>query len=121
MKYYELYISKKLGVEEDEYGNEIPYFDKPKAYRFSYMPVSAQVDYQIYGALINQMYSSYLPLNMLGLFKSGDVAYMVNEEVQDVEELVLKDLDDKYCKNANYRVKIVQKQNFRIKVLFEQI
>lgn len=121
MKYYDLYIAKKLGIEEDEYGNEIPYYDKPIHYNFSYMPVSAQVDYQIYGALIEQMYSSILPLNMLGLFKSGDIAYMVNEDIQDVESLVLQDLDDKYCKHANYRVKIVQKQNFRIKVLFEKI
>lgn len=119
----ELYIAKKIGVEDDDYGNEIPYFDieNIKHYSFSYMPVSGQVDYQIYGANINNMYSSYLPMEFLGVIRAGDVAYLIDGETQDIKELVEKDENDKYCQNANYRVKLVQKQNVRVKILFEKI
>ena len=118
-----LYIVKKLGVETDKHGNEIPYYDidKIKEYHFSYMPVSGQVDYQIYGALINNMYSSYLPMAFLGKINSGDIAYLIDGEIQNIEELVRMDKSNKYCPNANYRVKLVQPQNIRLKVLFEKI
>lgn len=117
-----LYIASKLGIENDDYGNENVYFKLPiKEYHFSYMPTSGQVDYQIYGTNINNMYTSYLPLRYLGEIKSGDVAYMIDEEVQNITELVELDKENKYCVNANYRVKLVQKQNVRIKVIFEKI
>lgn len=116
-----LFIAKKIGIEYDEYGNEIPYFDKPVRYEFSYMPTSSQVDYQIYGALINNMFTSYLPMNYLGVINSGDMAYLIDGETQNIEELAEKDKDDMYCKNANYRVKIALPQNLRIKIIFEKI
>ena len=118
-----LYIVKKLGVETDKHGNEIPFYDidKIKEYHFSYMPTSGQVDYQIYGALINNMYSSYLPMTFLGKINSGDIAYLIDGENQNIDELVRMDKGNKYCKNANYRVKLVQPQNMRLKVLFEKI
>lgn len=118
-----LYIVKKLGVETDKHGNEIPFYDidKIKEYHFSYMPTSGQVDYQIYGALINNMYSSYLPMTFLGKINSGDIAYLIDGENQNIDDLVKMDKGNKYCKNANYRVKLVQPQNMRLKVLFEKI
>lgn len=116
-----IYIAKKIGIEYDDYGNEIPYFESPKEYWFSYMPTSAQVDYQIYGALINNMFTSYLPMYYLGKIKSGDMAYLIDGEIQNIDELAEKDRYDIYCKNANYRVKISQPQNMRIKIIFEKI
>lgn len=116
-----LFIAKKIGIDYDEYGNENPYFESPKAYSFSYMPTSGQVDYQIYGALINNMFTSYLPMNYLGKIKSGDMAYLIDGEIQNIEELAEIDRYDKYCKNANYRVKIALPQNMRIKIIFEKI
>ena len=118
-----LYVVSKIDVEIDKHGNEIPYYDikNIKEYHFSYMPVSGQVDYQIYGTLINNMYSSYLPMAMLGKIKIGDVAYLVDGEVQDIDALVKKDKENKYCPNANYRVKLVQPQNIKVKILFEKI
>lgn len=118
-----LYIAKKLNVEIDKHGNEIPYYDidKIKEYHFSYMPTSGQVDYQIYGALINNMFSSYLPMTFLGVINSGDIAYLIDGETQNIDDLVRMDKGNKYCKNANYRVKLVQPQNMRLKVLFEKI
>ena len=120
---FKLYIAKKIGVESDDYGNETPYFDieNVEQHYFSYMPVSGQIDYQIYGANIDNMYSSYLPISYLGKIRVGDVAYMIDGETQDIDELVEKDDNDKYCTNANYRVKLVQKQNVRVKILFEKI
>lgn len=119
-----LYIAKKEGVEKDDYGNEIAYYKLPiKEYHFSYMPTSGQVDYQIYGTLINNMFTSYLPMSYLGQIRSGDVAYMIDGEIQNITEL--KELDefnkDIYCTNANYRVRTVQPQNVRVKIIFEKI
>ena len=118
-----LYIASKLGVKTDKHGNEIAYYDinKIKEYHFSYMPTSGQVDYQIYGALINNMYSSYLPLQFLGKIRSGDIAYLIDGETQNIDDLVEQDKGNEYCPNANYRVKLVQPQNMRVKVLFEKI
>ena len=118
-----LYIASKIDVEIDKHGNEIAYFDVEnlKEYRFSYMPVGSQVDYQIYGTLINNLFSSYLPMSFLGKIRSGDIAYLIDGETQDIDTLVKLDKNNKYCPNANYRVKLVQPQNVRLKVLFEKI
>ena len=105
----------------DDYGNEKSRFESPKYYEFSYMPTSGQVDYQIYGALIDNMFTSILPMSILGKIKSGDVAYLIDGEEQDIDNLTLKDTNNEYCPNANYRVKIVQPQNVKVKVIFEKI
>ena len=57
-----LFIAKRIKVENDEFGNEISYYETPKEYGFSYMPTSGQVDYQIYGELISNMFTSILPM-----------------------------------------------------------
>lgn len=116
----DLYVCKKLGVEINDYGSQIPYFDRARKYRFSYMPISSQVDYQIYGANINNMFCAYVDMNMLGVFRTGDVAYLIDEEAQDVDELANIDIDDKYKANSNYRIKAVQPQNMKIKIIFEK-
>lgn len=115
-----LYVCKKIGVENDEYGNEIPYFENAKEYHYSYMPTSSQVDYQIYGTNINNMFTMYVDMSMLGVFKSGDSAYLIDGETQDIDYLVAKDSDNKYKSNSNYRIKSVQPQNIKIKILFEK-
>lgn len=116
-----LYLAKRIATETDDYGNEITYYDKIKRYYFNYMPTAGQVDYQIYGSLINNMYTSYLPVSYLGVIKSGDIAYLKDGETQNIDELVALDENDKYCQHANYRVRIVLPQNMRIKVIFEKI
>ena len=116
-----LYIAKKIGVENDDYGNQLPYFDIPRVHCFSYMPTSGQVDYQIYGTLINNMFTAYLPMRYLGCINSGDVAYLIDGENQNIDELVDLDYKNKYCEHANYRVKLVQPQNVRVKIIFEKI
>lgn len=119
-----LFVASKIGVEKDDYGNEIPYFELPqKEYHFSYMPASGQLDYQLYGESIKNMFTSYLPMYYLGKIKSGDVAYMIDGETQNIRDL--KEIDeysnDIYCSNANYKVKTAQPQNARVKIVFEKI
>lgn len=121
INYDDLYIAKKIGTEINEYGDEIPYFEEPKPFNFSYMPTSGQVDYQVYGALIDNMYTAIIDRSYLGLIHSQDVAYLIDENIQNVDELASLDINDKYCKHANYRVKLVHKQGFKLKVLFEKI
>lgn len=119
-----LYIAKKLGVEKDDYGNEIPYYELPiQEHCFSYMPTAGQVDYQIYGSQISNMFTSYLPMCYLGKINSGDVAYMIDGEIQNIRELKEQDEinNDIHCQNANYRVRTVQPQNVRVKIVFEKI
>lgn len=119
-----LFIASKIGTEKDDYGNEIPYFKLPiQQYNFSYMPTSGQIDYQIYGANITNMFTSYLPMSFLGKIKSGDVAYMIDGEIQNIIELKEQDeySNNQYCSNANYRVRTVQPQNARVKIVFEKI
>ena len=119
-----LFIASKIGVEKDDYGNENPYFKlPPEEYNFSYMQTSSQVDYQIYGTQINNMFTSILPMSFLGKIRTGDVAYMIDGDIQNIKELVSIDKrnKDKYCTNANYRVKIAQPQNARMKIIFEKI
>ena len=84
------------------------------------MPTSSQVDYQIYGTNINNMFTMYVDMSMLGVFKSGDSAYLIDGETQDIDYLVAKDSDNKYKSNSNYRIKSVQPQNIKIKILFEK-
>ena len=116
-----LFIAKRIKVENDEYGNEVSYYEAPKEYRFSYMPTSGQVDYQIYGELISNMFTSILPMSFLGNIKTGDKAYLIDGEIQDIDNLVYNDLNNEFCTHANYIVKLVQPQNIRIKIIFEKI
>lgn len=116
-----LFIAKRIKVENDEFGNEISYYETPKEYNFSYMPTSGQVDYQIYGELISNMFTSILPMSFLGKIKTGDKAYLIDGEIQDIDNLVYNDLKDEFCTHANYIVKLVQPQNIRIKIIFEKI
>ena len=48
---------------------------------------------------------------------------MIDGETQNIR--YLKEIDeysnDTYCRNANYRVRTVQPQNARVKIVFEKI
>lgn len=119
----ELYIARKiLPSEIDDYGNEISHYDKPIKYQMAYMPLTSQVDYQIYGALVNNMLVAYVDKRYyLGKIKGGDIAYLIDTDIQDIESLVINDENNNTCPSANYRVKYAQLQNFKIKIVFEKI
>lgn len=122
-----LYLVPYLGVErKSTRAVERPYYDIDdiKEYYMNYQPASGQVDYQIYGTLISNYLVAYLETNRyLGKIKTNDVCYMIDGEIQDIDRRIEEDKNnnDKYCSNANYRVKTVQLQNFRIKVTFEKM
>ncbi len=117
-----LFVCKRKGIEKDDFGNEIAYFDKAKEYRYSYMPASSQIDYQLYGTLVDVMFTMYVDYaSMLGVIKVGDLAYLIDNDTQDIESLKNIDEDNIYKPNANYRVKTCQPQNQKIKILFEKI
>lgn len=116
-----LYIAKRNGKVEDKYGKEQPTFDKPKKYSFNYQPTYSNVDYSIYGTLINQMFVAFIDYNYAGKIQEGDLAYLLDNQTRDVDELANKDSDDEFCNNANYRIKTMLPQNLKIKVTFEKI
>lgn len=120
-----LYVASKTGVEiNEETGYEKSVHSEPKEFYFSYMPASAQIDYQIYGTIIENIYVAYIDRKVYeGVFKVGDKAYLTNGEntEKDIDKNVLLDMQDKYCSNANYRIRSVLPQNMRIKLIFEKI
>lgn len=115
-----LYICKKK-IETNENGYEIPSYENPIEYYFNYMCISSQTDYQIYGTKCDSMLSMYIPYDMLGKIKVGDVAYMIDNETLNIDDLIIKDMGDKYKSNANYRVYKVLPQLKKIRILFEKI
>lgn len=114
-----LYIAKRIRVEEDDYGNQISYFDKPKKYWFNYQPLDGDLDYQQYGDRISNYFRAFIDMCYLGEIKTGDKAYLIDGEIQDVDSLVLK--DDENCTLANYTIKVVLPQNLKIKIDFEKV
>lgn len=115
------YIAKRTAIYQDDYGNDIETFDTPKKYsRFLLMPTSARgVDYQIYGELVNTMFTLYIPFKAYkGQFHQGDRAYLVDEDLQDIDIALM---DDEHCQNANYKIVACQPQNLVIKILFQKI
>lgn len=120
-----LFIASKTGIETDENtGYEKSVHSVPKEYYFSYMPASSQIDYQIYGTIIENIYVAYIDRKVYeGVFKVGDKAYLINGECSqgDIVANAKNDMQDKYCSNANYRIRSVLPQNMRIKLTFEKI
>lgn len=97
-------------------------YKEPIKYKFNYQPTSGNTDYLVYGTLINKMYTAFIDYKKyIGKIHEGDKAYLKDNDCLFPSELVELDLDDNTCKHANYRIKLVQPQNFKIKVIFEKI
>ena len=86
------YIARLRKVEDDGYGNEIKYFEKPKFYAFNILPANGSTDIAIYGEKVSKIYKTIIPMfNYKGMFKEGDVAYLEdNDPPQDLVELLSK-------------------------------
>nr|DAR54946.1 MAG TPA: hypothetical protein [Caudoviricetes sp.] len=121
----DLFVASKIDSEIDERtGYERTIHSKPQHYAFSYMPASSQTDYQLYGTIGEDIYVSYVERKVYeGVFHIGDRAYLQNGErtLKQINSMVKTDNFDKYCTNANYRIKSVLPQNLRIKIIFEKI
>lgn len=106
-----LYISEKLGVTEDEYGNEIVNYDKPKKYFFNIMPANTASEVKAFGELATSMKVAVITEKdkYMNEFKEFDLAYL---------DGITPDGEPENGFNANYRIYAVQPQNAIIKIYF---
>jgi hypothetical protein len=51
------YIASLIKTEEDDNGNEINYYAKPKPYEFNVQPANGDTDVVLYGERISKMYN----------------------------------------------------------------
>lgn len=114
-----LFIAKRIRVEEDDYGNPISFFEKPKEYFFNYQPVDGDLSYQQYGDNISNIYRAFIPITYIGKIKTGDRAYLIDGDFKDIESLALNDNEN--CTMANYTIISALPQRLRIKIDFEKI
>ena len=115
----EIWIAKRISIEQDEYGNDIERFDKPKKYMFNYQPISGSLKLQDYGENNDDMFRAYVDkAYYLGKIKRGDRVYLEDDEtlVSDLVKLVRN--DNEFCQNANYVVKSALPQNLKLKLDF---
>lgn len=109
------YIGRRIGEEINDYGTEIPIYEKPIKYMFNIMPLSSDLDIAEYGEKISSMYKTILTKNLyIGKIKEGDIAYLngANPEGENINT---------YGSNGNYIVRTVMPQNTVIVVYFERL
>ena len=115
----EIWIAKRIKVETNDFGIDIEYFDKPKKYRFNYQPISGNTDIMEYGEKITDVYRTFIDKAVyLGKIKVGDRVYLEDGEIleSELENLVIS--DNEFCEKANYVVKVVLPQNFKMRLDF---
>ncbi len=107
-----IYIASKIGVEEDEYGNEIVTYGEPRQYKFNVQPVSSEVDLVEFGEKASTMQRAVIPIRYKGYFKENDLAYLEGQSPNNEEE---------NGSNANYRLYPPRNQNKVIIIYFERL
>lgn len=113
----ELYIANRYVVTND-YGIDIETFDKPKLYNFFYMPSTNNIDYELYGRNINEIYIAFIDYNKyFGKFKVEDRVYLIDDETSDLSFAE----NDTNGENANYKIIAISLQNIKIKLTFAKI
>ena len=104
------YIANKTGVIEDDYGNQIETYSKPKAYMFNIQPITAESELQAFGELAPKMKRAIISKQMyLNKFKEFDKVYLDGATPDGENELGEK---------ANYRIYSIRPQNVAIMVYF---
>ena len=141
-----VWIAKKIGTKEDEYGYAIPLYSKPKMYMMNVQPINSYADMQEFGERANQIQKAVIECKKyLDEFKEFDIAYLdgatplqnggefiVNiaelnmARVKDVNDLKVKNLTtgEVTCyngENANYRLYPPRNQNKCIVIYFERL
>lgn len=113
----EIWIARRKSTKTNRNGIEIEKFDTPKKYRFNYQPISGNTKINEYGDEINNYYRMFVDRSVFqGKIKTGDRAYLSNEDLaeSELEEIALN--DDENCSNANYKIVVVLPQNFKIRI-----
>ena len=108
-----IWIAKKIGVEKDDYGYELPIYGKPKQYEMNVQPISSEADIQEFGENARQMQKAVIEYKKyFGEFKEFDVAYLdgVSPKGENING-----------ENANYRLHPPRNQNKVIQIYFERL
>ena len=141
-----IWIAKKIGAKENDYGTEIPIYDKPVEYKMNVQPLSSEADIAEFGEKANQIQRAVIEYKKyFGKFKEFDVAYLdgvsplsdggeyvVNvseldkERIKLINQLKVKNLatgklEYYTCDNANYRLYPPRNQNKCIILYFERL
>ena len=107
------YVAKRLGVEHDDFGNEIPKYDTPVKVIANIQPVSGNSDILAYGERTFKMYRVLLNSSeWTNKIFEGDVGYL---------EGVVPTGEAFNGANANYRINSIRIQNYKIAVYFDKI
>ncbi len=111
-----MYIAPKVGVEVDDYGNEIVLYGKPFTFgKVNYQPMtwkSLQSYMSVYGETKNDVVQCLIDYKDIGKIKDFDRAYLYGATPKG-EEI--------YGQNANYEVKACRKQNTKVMIILEEI
>ena len=108
-----IWIAKKIGTQENDYGTEIPIYDKPEVYMMNVQPLSSEADIAEFGENAKQVQRAVIECKKyFGEFKEFDVAYL--DGVTPDEEKVNGE-------DANYRLYPPRNQNKVILLYFERL
>ncbi len=108
-----IWIAKKIGTQENDYGTEIPIYDKPIEYMINVQPLSSEVDIAEFGENSKQVQRAVIEYKKyFGKFKEFDVAYL---------DGVTPDGEEVNGENANYRLYPPRNQNKVIILYFERL
>ncbi len=108
-----IWIAKKIGTEENDYGTEIPIYDKPEEYMMNVQPLSSEADIAEFGENAKQVQRAVIEYKKyFGKFKEFDVAYL---------DGVTPDGEEVNGENANYRLYPPRNQNKVILLYFERL
>lgn len=102
-----------INTSEDEYGNEVREYSKPKEYLMNVQPLSAEANLEEYGSDISQKYKAIIERNKYeGKFKENDLVYLDGANPKG---------EIKYGENANYKMFPPRIQNKCILIHFKRI
>ena len=111
-----LYIANKIGVEHDDYNNEIVVYDTPFYLgAINYQPLTGNdlmAYMSAYGETKNKLVRAFIDVKYKNKLKEFDVAYLYNQTPTN---------EKKNGSKANYYVKTFAEQNTVIMVVFEEI
>lgn len=108
-----VWIAKKIGSKENDYGYEIPIYDKPEMYMMNVQPISSEADIQEFGENAKQMQKAVIEYKKyFGKFNEFDVAYLDGAS---------PDGEESNGENANYRLYPPRNQNKVIQIYFERL
>ena len=108
-----IWIAKKIGTQENDYGTEIPIYDKPEEYMMNVQPLSSEADIAEFGENAKQVQRAVIEYKKyFGEFKEFDVAYL---------DGVTPDGEEVNGENANYRLYPPRNQNKVILLYFERL